>query len=1267
MNSLDPASGTTQAALGTSGAAGAEPGQRGRVLFPIVGIGASAGGLEALQLLLKHLPPSTGLGFVVVQHLDPKHESMLVEILSRTTAMPVCQAENGLLVEPDHVYVMPPNTGLRLSQGALEVAAGVSGSGPRMLIDRFLRSLAEDQKNKAIGVILSGTGSDGAEGLRAIRAQGGVTFAEDQGSAKFGGMPQRAVATGCVDFVMPPEAIAGELARIAHQPWPIPPAAAGKPAQPGHETAPGDLSQVFGLLRETTGSDFSLYRQATIQRRIRRRQTLLKAESLHAYVSYLREHPEEIRALQQEILIRVTRFFRDPEAFQALRERVFPRLLERRSGDDPIRVWVPGCATGEEAYSLAMSLTEFLEEAGSKVPIQVFATDINQAVIDFARAGSYPQGVERSVGPERLRRFFTLTDHAYQIGKDIRDKCVFARQDLLSDPPYSKLDLISCRNVLIYMGPALQERVIPLFHYALKPTGFLMLGTAETAGAFSDLFTLIDRKHKLHSKKDVSPRVFPPYASASFSSLRDNLATEPKPVREEPREASSFGRLADRILIEKYGPAAVIAGENYEIAEIRGRVEPYLKPASGKASLNLLKMARSAALSIELHRAIEQAGQDGGRVRKEGIPIGEGAETRSVNIEVFPLQQKDRRTFLVVFDDLPPSVPSAVDAASAEETLSADQRALRERDLLNAELKQDLAETRARFLALIAQYATANEESQSAQEEFQSSIEELQSLNEELETTKEELQATNEELTTVNEELQTRNAELGQSRDFTRSIVQTIQQPLLVLNTDLRVRTANGAFHRVFKSPPGSAEGRLLYEIEDGRFHSPDLRTLLEEVLPKKKAFRDFELAGEFANADHKVLLLSARQLDTADMILLSIDDVTERRASEQAFRRSEEHLRQAQKMAAMGRLAGGVAHDFNNILTVILGYSDMLASSLPARDPHFGEVCQIRESAERAASLTQQLLAFSRKQVLQPKVVDLNEIIADLERMLRRLIGESIELNTSFEKALGPIRADPGQIGQVVMNLALNARDAMPHGGRLTIETKNVDVSEAANGERDLEPGSYVMLSVGDTGVGMDAETKARVFEPFFTTKGKRVGTGLGLSTVYGIVEQSAAQIRFSSELAQGTTFWIYFPRVTEQPREHRRVASLALVPRGCEVVLIAEDEDRLRRLARIFLEGRGYTVLEAKDGTEALEVCENHVGPIHLLLTDVIMPRIGGRELAERAAVLRPEMKVLFMSGYTEDAFLHDIVETEHRPFLHKPFTLEELARSVRTLFDA
>jgi two-component system CheB/CheR fusion protein len=1065
---------------------------------------------------------------------------------------------------------------------------------------------------------------------------------------------------------MPPQSIAGELARIARQPRPIPAAAAGKTEAPEYPGAPDDLGQIFALLRETMGVDFSLYRQATIQRRIRKRQALVGTESLGAYIGHLREHPDEIRALHQDLLIRVTRFFRDPEAFAALRKLVFPQLLEQRSGDGPIRVWVPGCSTGEEAYSIAISLTEFLEQGGVHVPIQVFATDVNQAVIDIARAGSYPRGIQNSVGPERLRRFFTRTDRGYQIVKDIRDRCIFAKQDLLGDPPYSKLDLISCRNVLIYLGPALQERVVPLFHYALKPTGFLMLGTAETAGAFSDLFALLDKKHKLYSKKDVSPRALPRYASANLAPLKDYLAgPEPKPAPEEPRNGSLFQRLADRVTIENYGPAAVIVGDDLEVLEIRGRVEPYLRPATGRASLNLLKMARGAALSIELHAAIEKAKQDNVRVRKEAIPLGDAPETRTVNIEVFPLQQMDRRTFLVVFDELPPAVRDDR-AAPADESLSADQRALRQRDLLSAELKEDLAQTRARFLTLIAQYSAASEESQSVQEEFQSSIEELQSLNEELETTKEELQATNEELTTVNEEMRTRNVELGRSRDFARSIVQTIQHPLLVLNADLRVNTANGAFHRCFKSVPGALDGRLLYEIEGGRFDSPDLRTLLEEVLPKKKVVQDFELEGDFINVGRKVLLLGACRLDTLDMVLLSVEDITERRIAEQTFRRSEEHLRQAQKMSAMGRLAGAVAHDFNNILTVILGYSDLLASDLPAHDPHLAEVGRIRESADQATALAQQLLAFSRKQVLQPQVVRLSEIVADLERMLRRLIGEDIELAIASEEALGPIRADPGQIGQVVMNLALNARDAMPDGGRLTIETKDVEVREPGAEGHDLEPGRYVRLAVADTGVGMDPETQARLFEPFFTTKGKRVGTGLGLSTVYGIVEQSGAQIRFSSELGLGTTFWIYFPRVAEQPRKRRPTAGLAHVPRGSEVILVAEDEERLRQLARRFLEGRGYTALDAKDGVEALDLCQNHEGRIDLLLTDVVMPRMGGRELAERAAALRPEMKVLFMSGYAEDTVLHDIVEKEHRPFLHKPFTLEQLARTVRALFD-
>ncbi len=443
---------------------------------------------------------------------------------------------------------------------------------------------------------------------------------------------------------------------------------------------------------------------------------------------------------------------------------------------------------------------------------------------------------------------------------------------------------------------------------------------------------------------------------------------------------------------------------------------------------------------------------------------------------------------------------------------------------------------------------------------------------------------------------------------------------------------------------------------------------LLGEVLPSHKVFHDFELEREFPKIGNKVLLLSAHQLDTMQMILVGMNDVTDRKIAERALRRSEEHLRQSQKMEAVGRLAGGVAHDFNNLLTGIMGYSELLLDSTEAEDPQREGLQEIKKAADRAASMTHQLLAFSRRQVLQPKVLTLNSIVSDLERMLRRLIGEHIELVIVSDEMPGPVRADPGQIAQVIMNLALNARDAMLHGGTLTIETRNADLDEISAAQQDLEPGRYVMLVVSDTGIGIDAKVQAHLFEPFFTTKDRALGTGLGLATVFGIVEQSGAKINFSSAVGHGTSFRIYFPRVQEAAATpDRPLGALSAVPRGSEVILLAEDEDTVRRLTRTFLANWGYQVLEARHGGEGIALCRNHQGPIHLLVTDILMPEMGGRELAEQARLLHPEIKVLFMSGYTDDVLILEGIKAQGIPFLQKPFTLQELGRTVRDLLDA
>src|SRR3989440_1265257 len=608
-----------------------------RASFPIVGVGASAGGLEAFTQLLKALPSRTGMAYVLVQHLDPTHESALTELLAKATEMPVRQVTDGMLVEPNRVYVIPPNVDMVISQGILRLTPRTETRGHHMPIDRFLRSLAEDKGSNAIGVVLSGTASDGTLGLAAIKGEGGITFAQDEKSAKYDGMPKSAIATGCVDFVLPPEAIAKELAKICEHPY----VAHSRPSQITDLMPDGDphLKTILLWLRMANKIDFSDYKPATVKRRILRRMTLHKIEKVKEYVHFLQHHPAEVEALYEDILIHVTSFFRDSGAFEAVKTGVFPTILKHRSPEEPIRIWVPGCSTGEETYSCAISLLEFLGDRRASIPIQLFGTDLSQTAIEKARAGTYPENIAADVSPERLQRFFAKVEGGYRIAKTIRDTCVFARQNLLQDPPFSRIDLISCRNVLIYLGLVLQKRVMPIFHYALRPRGFLMLGSSEgIMGTASDLFELMDRKHKIYCRKSTPARLHFDFAASQHSLEAGNLGTDQQASRKSEGGARLFelNKEADRIILTKYAPVAVVINEGMEVLQSRGHVGLYLELAPGRANLNVLKMAREGLL-FDLQASINKARKEGVPVRKENVEVGGNGELKGVNFEVIPL------------------------------------------------------------------------------------------------------------------------------------------------------------------------------------------------------------------------------------------------------------------------------------------------------------------------------------------------------------------------------------------------------------------------------------------------------------------------------------------------------------------------------------------------------------------------------------------------------------------------------------------------------
>lgn len=756
-----------------------------QVSFPIVGIGASAGGLSAYSSLLKALPADTGMAYVLVQHLDPKHDSMLPELLGRTTAMPVQEIRDDMAVQPNHVYVMPPNHSLALLHGKLHLMPRPEAPGMHLPIDDFLRTLADDMQSNAIGIILSGTASDGTFGLRAIKAAGGITFAQEEASCEYSGMPHSAIAAGYVDFVLPPEDMARELARIAKHPYLLHELRMSREEE---AIQPGDsLNKIFVLLRTRTGNDFTYYKHATIRRRIRRRMALHQIERMEDYVRYLQLQPKELDALFQDLLINVTSFFRDPETFDALKREVFPRLLEGRASDQPLRIWIPGCSTGEEAYSLAIALFEYLGEKISDTHVQIFASDIDSTAVGKARAGFYPENISEHVSETRLKRYFVKTGDSYQICKSIRDVCVFAVQNVIKDPPFSRLDLVSCRNMLIYLSAVLQKRVLHTFHYALRPGGFLMLGTSETIGSYADLFSMIDKKNKIYLKKSITKRQVFDFGTAP--SVAPLAGLEPVELSRQAPE-QNLQHEAEAVILANYGPPGVIINHDMQILHFRGQTGPFIEPASGSASLNLLKMARQDLL-MDLRAAVYEAVKTGIAVRHNGVRIHQqDGACRLVNLNVVPIAIASAAEpyYLVLFEMASePIYPGRkTGKAGAKKANENDQANPRDQHI--RELEQELQNNREYMQSIIEAQEASNEELQSANEEIQSANEELQSTNEELETAKEELQSTNEELATINEEHEIRNQELVAANNDLINLLSSMELAIVILAEDMSIR-----------------------------------------------------------------------------------------------------------------------------------------------------------------------------------------------------------------------------------------------------------------------------------------------------------------------------------------------------------------------------------------------------------------------------------------------------------------------------------------------
>lgn len=822
---------------------------------PIVGVGASAGGLEALTQLLKHLPANTGMAYVLVQHLDPQRVSILPELLSKATRMPVRVADDGTIVQPNTVFVLPPDKHLTVTRGALSLTARADSGSPHHPIDRFLRSLAADQKSRAIAVILSGSGSDGALGLKAVKEEGGIALAQDEASAQHASMPQSAIATGLVDFVLPPDGIARELTRLGQHPYLT--EAESAAALPQQEAAP--LSRILNLVGTRFGIDFNQYHPATLQRRTRRRMLLTGTATLADYASYLSEHKDEPAALLNDFLVRTTRFFRDPETFEFLQQKVIPSILKDRATkapEDPVRVWVPACATGEEAYSLAMALIETAESLGHRVPMQLFGSDASESAINHARKGRYPESISEDVSPERLRRFFARSAGHYVVAESLRKMFVFATHNLLRNPPFSRMDLVSCRNLLIYLEPAAQRLALSALHYAGKPGGILLLGSAESVGQAPHLFHQIDKRYKVFSKQPVRER-FLIGSMRKYEPEQEPRAKETPPV--DPQAE------ADRMALLHYCLPSLLINEDLNILQFRGDTSPYIEPAAGKASFNILDMIRKE-LRFGLRTAISKAQKDSSPVIREGLRLTSRGGHRNVDVEVAPIRagSASDRFFLVVFRE-----------GALVRTREVRGRAARsgKDSAVVAQLKKELLETKRELQSILEEQRNTVEALQAANEELQSANEELQSTNEELETSSEEVEATNEELTTVNAELQTRNRELTSLTKLVATVFDTVREPLLVLDSSLRVQRANRAFHLLFGLSPDETTGCFVGQLQAGQWASPELILRLAEMVSTRAPFEKLEVQAAYPGVKGGHLTFNARplQIDDGEGILLAI------------------------------------------------------------------------------------------------------------------------------------------------------------------------------------------------------------------------------------------------------------------------------------------------------------------------------------------------------------------------------------------------------------
>jgi two-component system CheB/CheR fusion protein len=1186
--------------------------------FCVVGIGASAGGLEACRLFLAGLPAAPGMAFILIQHLDPTHDSMMVELLTGATAMPVVQARDGMPVEMDHVYLIPPGLFLSIARGRLSLTVPLARHGTRLPFDFLLQSLAASAGALSACVILSGGGADGSIGARAIAAAGGLVIAQDPTEASHPDMPENAIATGVVDFVLPAAGIAAALSRFA----------SGAVNQPTAGTA-----EVIALLKALTPHDFTLYKTGTLDRRIARRMSMagLAPGATAAYIERLRNDEQEREQLANDLLINVTSFFRDPKIFELLAATTIPELFA--TADGSVRLWVAGCSTGEETYSLAMLLLERIDAETAHVKLQIFATDVDAQAVALAREGLYPSAIEKDVTPARLARFFTREEHGYRVSPALRACVVFAVQDVLSDPPFSKLNMVSCRNLLIYLRPEAQAKIIAVFNFALRAGGFLLLGAAETVAAPDKRFEQISKAARLYRKLGHAGADHLPIATPAHDFLR--LLPRPATVKAKPAD---IGEITRRLVLERYAPAALLVNARLECLYAFGPTDAFLRAASGPATHDLLAQL-APALRGRVRDAVPQAAAANAVIRIEGGRITRDGKTRLFDVEIQPVPGDDDK-FLVCFLEQPGAAPATAAAAAATAAAAGGGARI-------AALETELAATKAELQQALLSLESAAEEHNAINEEALSVNEEFQSTNEELLTSKEELQSLNEELTALNSQLQESLERSRMTSTDLRNVLYSTDVPTLFLDDKLNIRFFTPSTTLLFHIVPSDI-GRKLADFRS-LVPDPDLLADAARVLANG-APREFESLNE-AGICYLRRIQAYRTYDgTIAGVVITFTDITQRRAASAAVETARQDSDRAN--LAKSRFLAAVSHDLRQPLQSM----SLIAGMLRKTATDAGSQQLINRLDHMMQSITTMLNAMLdinqiEAGIVQPRIVNvaIGDVLATLrEKFQDQAAAQNIDLRVVPCRL--NIATDPALLEQMLSNLVGNALK-YTMSGRVLLGCRR--------------HGAWLAIEVWDSGIGIAADQLQMIFDEYHqvdnTDRERSRGLGLGLSIVQRLGRLLGHKVSVRSRPGKGSGFAVEVPLAKITSMAPAQPALPRPVPPSGASILLIEDNPDISQLLESFLTEEGFAVAAARDGRQAkLLVAEGTIPG--LILADYNLPSDEtGLQLAQDLrASMGGAVPVIIMTGDISTATLR-LVAAQNFVQINKPMKLASLLDTI------